>query len=103
MNLGIVYFHGFDELSFAIIYSIIVGPFAATMFEHFPTKVRMSGLSLGFGLGFAVFGGTTPFIATYLVNQTGNPIAPSMYLIICSLISLFIFINMRETYKISLE
>ncbi len=102
-SLGDVLYSFLGQLSFAIIYSIIVGPFAATMFEHFPTKVRMSGLSLGFGLGFAVFGGTTPFIATYLVNQTGNPIAPSMYLIVCSLISLFIFINMRETYKISLE
>lgn len=101
--LGDVLYSFLGQFFFAIIYSIIVGPFAATMFEHFPTKVRMSGLSLGFGLGFAVFGGTTPFIATYLVNQTGNPIAPSVYLIVCSLISLFIFINMRETYKISLE
>ncbi len=98
-TLGDILYSFLGQFFFAIIYSIIVGPFAATMFEHFPAKVRMSGLSLGFGLGFAVFGGTTPFIATYLVNQTGNPIAPSMYLIICSLVSLFVFINMRETYK----
>ncbi len=38
----------------------------------------------------ALFGGTTPFIATYLVNRTGDDFAPVYYLIATAFLSLFV-------------
>ncbi|MGB7291557.1 MAG: MFS transporter [Thermodesulfobacteriota bacterium] len=108
-GLFIIFSHGraiyvlFAQIFFAIVYSMIIGPFAATVVEHFPTRVRMSGMSLGFGISFAVFGGTTPLIGTFLVKLTGNNMSPSFYLITCALISLFIFLKIRETYKETLK
>lgn len=93
----------FAQIFFAIIYSMVIGPFAATVVEHFPTRVRMSGISLGFGVSFAVFGGTTPLIATYILKLTGNKISPSFYLMICAFISLIIFLTIQETYKKALK
>ena len=47
--------------------------------ELFPTRLRYSGLSLTFGLGSALFGGTAPALATFLVRRTGNPLSPAWY------------------------
>lgn len=52
----------------------------STLAAFFPTRTRYSGLSAGYNLGVAVFGGTTPFIATFLTSVTGNGLAPAFYL-----------------------
>ena len=59
----------------------------------------MSALSIGYNIGFAIFGGTAPFVATYLIDATGNKLAPSFYLITASIVSLIVFFIIRETYK----
>ena len=65
--------------------------------EIFPTKVRQSGVSISYQLNTAIFGGTTPLIATYLLAATGWKLAPMIWAaiaIVVSIISLFII---RET------
>jgi MHS family proline/betaine transporter-like MFS transporter len=47
--------------------------------ELFPTPIRSSALAITYGLGSALFGGTAPFLATLLVQRTGNPVAPVYY------------------------
>ncbi len=88
-----------SQLVFAVGLSMVFGPFGAMMVELFPTKVRMSAVSIGYNVGFAVFGGTAPFIATYLIQATGSKIAPSYYLVAAALVSLFIFIKIRESFR----
>ena len=88
-----------SQLVFAVGLSMVFGPFGAMMVELFPTKVRMSAVSIGYNVGFAVFGGTAPFIATYLIQATGSKIAPSYYLVAAALVSLFVFIKIRESFR----
>jgi MFS transporter, MHS family, proline/betaine transporter len=47
--------------------------------ELFPTRLRYSGLSLTSGLASAIFGGTAPAVATFLVRRTGDALAPAWY------------------------
>ena len=47
--------------------------------ELFPTRLRYSGLSLTYGLASALFGGTAPALATFLVRRTGDGLAPAWY------------------------
>jgi MHS family proline/betaine transporter-like MFS transporter len=47
--------------------------------ELFPTPVRSSGLAVTYGLASALFGGTAPFLATLLVQRTGNTLVPAYY------------------------
>jgi MHS family proline/betaine transporter-like MFS transporter len=54
----------------------IVPPFLA---ELFPTPIRSTALAITYGLGSALFGGTAPFLATLLLQRTGNPVAPAYY------------------------
>ena len=57
-----------------------VGPQHLFSFNLFPTKDRMTGMSIGYALGMAFIGGTTPLISTYLISETGLAVAPSMWL-----------------------
>ena len=88
-----------SQLVFALGLSMVFGPFGAMMIELFPAKVRMSAVSIGYNLGFAVFGGTAPFVATYLIDITGDKLSPSYYLILSAIVSLIIFAKIRETYQ----
>jgi len=56
--------------------------------EMFPKHVRATGMSLVYSVGVAVFGGFSPFISTWLLNATGNKLAPAWYLLGMTLVSL---------------
>lgn len=53
-----------------------------------PDHLRCSVVALGYNTCMAIFGGTTPMIATYLVNRTGDDFAPVYYVIVAVLVSL---------------
>ena len=46
--------------------------------ELFATRVRSSGYSIGYNVSVAMFGGTAPYVATWLVARTGNELAPAL-------------------------
>ncbi|HET6306573.1 MAG TPA: MFS transporter [Rhodopila sp.] len=75
----------------------------ATYAEIFPTRVRYSGLSIGYNAAVLVFGGFAPFIATALVAATGSSLSPTFYVIACAIITLIFVLRMRETAFIPLQ
>jgi MHS family proline/betaine transporter-like MFS transporter len=54
--------------------------------EFFPANVRLTALSTSYGFAVMV-GGFAPFIATFLINQTGDPISPAYFFMTNALIS----------------
>jgi MHS family proline/betaine transporter-like MFS transporter len=59
--------------------------------------IRNGGFSIGYIFSVAIFGGTAPYIATYLVSSTGNPLSPVYYVIAAAVITLVTILTMRET------
>ena len=53
-----------------------------------PAHLRCSVVALGYNTCMAVFGGTTPMVATYLVNRTGDDYAPVYYVIVATLVAI---------------
>jgi MHS family proline/betaine transporter-like MFS transporter len=53
-------------------------------------------------MGNAVFGGTAPFIATFLILQTGNTFAPAFYLMAAAFIAFLALLKTKETVNKSL-
>jgi MHS family proline/betaine transporter-like MFS transporter len=47
--------------------------------ELFPTALRCRGHGISYNISVALFGGTTPFIATALIAATGSSLAPAFY------------------------
>jgi MHS family proline/betaine transporter-like MFS transporter len=65
--------------------------------ELFPTRLRYSGLSLTYGLGSALFGGTAPALATFLVRRTGAALSPAWYATALAVVALGCALLARET------
>jgi MHS family proline/betaine transporter-like MFS transporter len=55
--------------------------------EQFPVAIRAIGISLSFSTAVTIFGGFAPFIATWLIAQTGDPLSPSFYLVVTAAMS----------------
>jgi len=67
--------------------------------EIMPTRVRYSGVALGFNLAAILGGATGPYIATWLVQATGNPIAPGFYIMAVAAIGLATLATVPETAR----
>ena len=73
-----------------------LGPFFAVVVTLFPTAQRYTGLSAGYNIAAALFGGTAPLVATLLVEWSGNVLSPSLYLSLCALISLSVILTLQK-------
>jgi MHS family proline/betaine transporter-like MFS transporter len=73
------------------------GPGPAAIAEIFPTRLRSGWMSIGYSLSVALFGGFAPYLSTWLIAKTGNPVAPSFYLIAAALATLGVILSLRET------
>ena len=87
----------------AAIEAVFVSTSLAAGAELFATRVRSSGYSIGYNVSVAVFGGTAPYVATWLVSRTGNDIAPAYYVIAAAIVSFLTVLTMRETARRPLQ
>lgn len=88
---------------FALIVCFAYATIPATFAELMPTPVRYTAMSLPYNLANALFGGTAPLMATYLISVTGKLLAPSYYLIFGGIIMLIALIFLKESYRKSLD
>ncbi|MFT4398278.1 MFS transporter [Gordonia lacunae] len=65
----------------------------------FDTKVRLTGVALGFNLSTVLAGGTAAYIATWLIDRTGNSLAPAYFLIGASAIGLLTLMTIRRKVR----
>ena len=84
------------QIIFTILVAIPLGTVPAMMVELFPTRDRLSGYSISYNMGMAVIGGSTPIIATWLINQTGFTLAPAVYLAFWAAISVIALLTIKD-------
>lgn len=75
----------------------ILGTTTAALPALFPTRVRGTGVSIGYNVSHAIFGGTAPLLATFLVDRTGSAFAPAFYLVAVALVALVPVLLSPET------
>ena len=85
------------QIGFNLVIACFSGPGPAALVELFPTRSRTTLMSIGYSLSVAIFGGFAPFIATWLIQRTGTPVAPTFYLIAAALVSAATIARFRET------
>lgn len=76
-------------VAYAAIALTNAGASTVMMLEAFPRRHRATGMSIIYSFGVTLFGGFSPFIVTWLIGITGNPVAPAWYLLAALGISLF--------------
>lgn len=64
------------------------GALPSVMSDSFDVRTRATGLSFSYNTAVVAFGGFTPMIAAFLVQQTGQAVAPGYYLAVVAIISL---------------
>src|SRR6202008_4989964 len=75
------------QLLMVLLYVPYAGACPAFYAEIFPTRVRYTALSIGYNIAVAIFGGFAPFIATFLVSETGSNYAPAAYVIAAAVVT----------------
>jgi MHS family proline/betaine transporter-like MFS transporter len=105
--LTVPLFKGLAGASFAMIVAIQIafgalltmndGTLPCFLSEIFPTRVRYSGFAFCFNAANALFGGTAPLVATWLIGVTGNRLAPAWYLVGAAGVALVAMLASRET------
>ena len=62
----------------------------------FDSRVRYTGMALATNLSVVLAGGTAPYVATWLVDRTGDLRSPSYYVITACVIGLIAVATLRR-------
>jgi MHS family proline/betaine transporter-like MFS transporter len=87
------------QILFGIILSAYIAPVPATLVELFPTRVRFTGVALSYNISAALFGGTTPFVATWLIKRTMMNNSLAFYIIMFAIFTLIALYHFQDRYK----
>ncbi|MDT4806863.1 Proline/betaine transporter [compost metagenome] len=85
------------QIGFGLMLAMNDGTLPCFLAEIFPTRVRYSGFAFSFNTANALFGGTAPFIATWLISITGDKLAPAWLLVGAAAVALLAMLCVRET------
>lgn len=85
-----------------IVHALMYAAQPAIMTEMFPTRMRYSGVSLGYQLTAIVAGSWAPLIGTALLREYGTWWPIAVYILIAGAVSLIAALVMRETKGASL-
>jgi MHS family proline/betaine transporter-like MFS transporter len=86
----------FAQLSFALINGVGWALTVPIMVELAPAHVRCSVSGIAFNLCLGLFGGTTPWMATWLVARTDDDFSPAWYIMATALVALIATLRMPE-------
>jgi MHS family proline/betaine transporter-like MFS transporter len=72
------------------------GVLPSLLAEQFPVDSRAVGIAFSYSVSVTVFGGFAPFIATWLIAATGDPLSPSFYLMATALLSIVALVTIQR-------
>ncbi|MBJ3775663.1 MFS transporter [Acuticoccus mangrovi] len=78
------------QAGFALIVGITAGVAPVIMTEIASTRTRVTVLSIGYNVTLALFGGTAPIVAAYLIARTADDYMPAYYILATSAVSLVV-------------
>ncbi|MFC5141705.1 MFS transporter [Actinomycetospora rhizophila] len=86
-----------------VLFGLLAGAYAAVinaaLVELFPTRVRVSGHGITYNLSVALFGGSAPYLLTWLGGVTGSTMVGAYYVMILAVVSLPAVLALRETAR----
>jgi MHS family proline/betaine transporter-like MFS transporter len=85
------------QVGLAAVLAMFSGAGPAAIAEIFPTRSRVTLMTIGYALAVALFGGFAPFLATWLIQVTGSPVAWVWYVIAAALVSGAVIYSLEET------
>jgi MHS family proline/betaine transporter-like MFS transporter len=85
-------------LFFTIASSLEQAATCVAVVENYPAKARYSGLSIGYNISSALFGGTVSLVSEWLIQKTHSLMAPAFYIVLCAVVTgLVVFFFVPDT------
>jgi len=84
-NLALVFA---GQFGLSLLNAIGWGLSITVLMDMAPRGLRCSAVALGYNACMALFGGTTPMVAAYLVTRSGSDFAPLYYVVLATALSL---------------
>ncbi|MCE3551467.1 MFS transporter [Pseudonocardia sp. RS11V-5] len=97
MNAGVLVPAVLAQVVLGLPESALMGVVFATFAEMFPSRVRYTGIALGFNLASMAVGGTAPLICLWLLGLTGSPLAPAWFLVAAAVVTVGTALTLAET------
>ncbi len=66
--------------------------------QLFDKQSRYTGVALGWNFGVIIAGGSAPFVAVWLVEQTGNSLSPAFFVIGLAVVGLLALSTIRQRH-----
>lgn len=83
-------------LAVAVTFGLYASSTYATMTELLPTKIRSTGIAVGYNIPVAVFGGSAPLIATWLISRTDDITSPWYFFVGTGIASIIALLLLRK-------
>jgi MHS family proline/betaine transporter-like MFS transporter len=87
------------QLGFVLIIGLYAGVLPVVLAEAAPAPVRCTAVSLGYNIAFGVIGGLTPLTAAWLIDRSGDEIAPAFLIMAAAAVTFAAIMRFRETYR----
>jgi len=91
------------QLGFVLLMAVYGGTLPVVLVEAAPPSVRCTAVALGYNLCFGVFGGLSPLVATWLVERTGDEIAPAFLIMAAAAVTFIALFYFRESYRMPFQ
>ena len=89
------------QLGLVLLIGVYYGALPAVLVEAAPPAVRCTAVALGYNLCYGLFGGLSPLVATWLVERTGDEMAPAFLIMASAAVTFVTLFWFRETYRAS--
>jgi MHS family proline/betaine transporter-like MFS transporter len=89
------------QLGLVLLIGVYYGALPAVLVEAAPPAVRCTAVALGYNLCYGLFGGLSPLVAAWLVERTGDEIAPAFLIMASAAVTLVTLFGFRESYRAS--
>ncbi len=84
------------QMGFAILLACLASAIPAIMVEMFPGNIRVTAVSVSYNIAFAIFGGTSPMIAVWLIERTKNDLSFAWYISLAAVISFLFSLTLKD-------
>ncbi|GCE44786.1 L-Proline/Glycine betaine transporter ProP [Rhodococcus wratislaviensis] len=83
-------------LAMAATFGLYASSTFALVTEILPVRTRSTGIAIGYNLPVAIFGGSAPLVAAWLIERTGDPSSPMYYFVALGCVSLIGLMVIRD-------
>lgn len=74
-----------------------------TIPELLPGSIRVTGLAIAYAVGVSLFGGSTQFVITWLLDVTKNLVSPAWYVMLANVVTFAAILAIPESRNRKLE